>query len=56
VFKKLNSNRTNNPINKWAPELNSSQKKYKWLINEAIFNILSHKGNGNQNYTKARHQ
>jgi hypothetical protein len=30
-LKKLNSRRNNNPINEWANELDSSQKKkYKW--------------------------
>jgi hypothetical protein len=29
-LKKLNSKKTNKPINKWA---NSSQKKFKWIIN-----------------------
>jgi hypothetical protein len=28
-LKNLNTKRTNNTINKWANELNSSQKKYK---------------------------
>jgi hypothetical protein len=29
--------------------LDSSEKKYKWPINEEMFNILGHKGNANQN-------
>jgi hypothetical protein len=29
-LKKLNTERTNNPINKWGNELESSQKMYKW--------------------------
>jgi hypothetical protein len=35
-FKKLNTKRTNNPINNLVNELNNSsqKKKYKWLINE----------------------
>jgi hypothetical protein len=32
-LKNLNRKRTNNPVNKWAGELNSSQKKFKLLIN-----------------------
>jgi hypothetical protein len=32
-------------------KLNSSLKKYKWLHEETI-NILSHKGNANQNITE----
>jgi hypothetical protein len=33
-LKTLNSKRTNNPINKWANEMNRVffKKKYKWLI------------------------
>jgi hypothetical protein len=53
IYKELEKlDRTNNPIHKWTNELNSSQKQYKWLICEEMFNILNYKGNANQNYTK----
>jgi hypothetical protein len=49
-LKKLNTERTNNPMNKWANELNSSQKEVQITINtQEIFNILSHKGTAIQN-------
>jgi hypothetical protein len=41
-------------VNKWAHELNSFQKQYKWLNkHEEMFNILSYKGNANQNYSES---
>jgi hypothetical protein len=45
-LKKLNSPRMNEPIKKWATELNRTFSKEKMLT------ICSHKGNANQNYTK----
>jgi hypothetical protein len=53
-FQKLNPKRTNNPINKWANELDSQFPMYKWPINryKEMFNILNHKGHANQNVTE----
>jgi hypothetical protein len=57
-LKKLNSQKTNDPIKKWANELNRvffkgrssrwSKKKKK----EKLLNIPGHKGNANQNHIK----
>jgi hypothetical protein len=30
-LQKLNTKRTSNSFNNWAKELDSSQKKYKWI-------------------------
>jgi hypothetical protein len=47
---KLNSPQINDPIKKWATELNRTfSKKSKYL---KMLTILGHKGNANQNHTK----
>jgi hypothetical protein len=55
-LKKLTSKRTNNLINKWANKLNMqfSEGKIQMAdrIHEEMFNILSYKGNANQNCRK----
>jgi hypothetical protein len=50
-LKKLNIKRTNNPINKWANELNRQflEEVQMAKIHEEIFNTFNHKGNTNQN-------
>jgi hypothetical protein len=48
---KSNSKRTNNLINKWANEINRQLSDKEIQININMFNILSHKGNTNQNYS-----
>jgi hypothetical protein len=57
-LKKLISKRIKNSMNNWANKLHrefsEKKKTHKWLIiPERMFNILSHKGNPNQNYTKS---
>jgi hypothetical protein len=53
-LRKLNTQRANNPVNKWAKKKSSSlMKKYKWpKIHENMFNIFDHHGTVNQNYIK----
>jgi hypothetical protein len=52
-LKKLDTNKANNPIGKWGPNLNrdfsteDSQNGQEKL--QEMFNILSHQGNANQN-------
>jgi hypothetical protein len=49
---KHNTQRINNPMNKYANELNRqlSKEEEKWPeIHEVMFNIAGHKGNANQN-------
>jgi hypothetical protein len=53
--KKLNSPKLNEPIKKWATEVNElfQKKKSKWpKTHEKMLTILGHKGNANQNHTK----
>jgi hypothetical protein len=52
--KNLNSPKTNEPITKWATEVNELfQKKSKWpKTHEKMLTILGHKENANQNPTK----
>jgi hypothetical protein len=49
---KLTLQRINNPMNKWANELNRQFSKEEVQIYEETLNILDHKGNTNQSDTK----
>jgi hypothetical protein len=53
-LKKLNSLKINEPIKKWAIELNRTfqNKKFKLPKISKILTISSHKGNANQNNSK----
>jgi hypothetical protein len=55
-LKKLTSPKINEPIKKWATELNRTFSKEEIQIAEKhmkkIFTISSYKGNENQDYTK----
>jgi hypothetical protein len=54
-LKKLNSPKINDPIKKWATELNRTfqKKKFKWQKKyEKMLTISDQKGNANQNHTK----
>jgi hypothetical protein len=55
-LKKLNSPKINEPIKKWATELNRTFSKEEIQIakktHEKMLTISSHKGNANQNHTK----
>jgi hypothetical protein len=55
-LKKLNTPKVNEPIKKWATELNRTFSKEKVQMakkkSEKMLTISSHKGNANQNHTK----
>jgi hypothetical protein len=55
-LKKLNSPKINEPIKKWATELNSTYLKEEVKMDkkthEKMLTIPGHKGNANQNYTR----
>jgi biopolymer transport protein ExbB/TolQ len=54
-LKKLNSPKINEPIKKWASELNRTFSKEEIKMakkHEKMLTISSHKGNTNQNHTK----
>jgi hypothetical protein len=56
-LKKLNSQKINNPMKKWANELNRAFSKEevqmaKKKTHENILTIPGHKGNANQNHIK----
>jgi hypothetical protein len=55
-LKKLNSPKINEPIKKWATELNRTFSKEEIKMgkktHEKMLTISSHKGNANQNHTK----
>jgi hypothetical protein len=55
-LKKLNSPKINEPIKKWATELNRtfSKQEIKWpKTHEKMLTISSHKGNPNQNHNNS---
>jgi hypothetical protein len=55
-LKKLNSPKINEPIKKWATELNRTFSEEKVQMakktHEKMLTIPGHKGNANQNHTK----
>jgi hypothetical protein len=56
-LKKLNSPKINEPIKKWATELNRTFSKEEIQVakkkaHEKMLTISGHKGNANQNHTK----
>jgi hypothetical protein len=55
-LKKINSPKINEPIKKWATELNRTFSKEEIQMakktHEKILTISSHKGNANQNHIK----
>jgi hypothetical protein len=55
-IKKLNSSKMNEPIKKWASELNRTFSKEEIQMAKKhmkkMLTISSHKGNANQNHTK----
>jgi hypothetical protein len=55
-LKKLNSPKINEPIKKWATELNRTFSKEEVqmdkITHEKMLTILGHKGNANQNHIK----
>jgi hypothetical protein len=55
-LKKLNSPKINEPLNKWATELNRTFSKEEIQMakktHEKMLTISSHKGNANQNLPK----
>jgi ribonucleotide reductase beta subunit family protein with ferritin-like domain len=55
-LKKLNSHKINEPIRKWASELNKTFSKQEIQMakktHEKMLTISSNKGNANQNHTK----
>jgi hypothetical protein len=54
-LKKLNSQRINNPLNKWANELDRKFSKEEDKMankHEEMLNIIDHKVNANQNHNE----
>jgi hypothetical protein len=55
-LKRLNSPKINEPMKKWASELNRAFSKEVQMANththKEMLNISGHKGNANQNHTK----
>jgi hypothetical protein len=55
-LKKLKSQRINDPIKRWANELNRNGQGKKNPNHEEMLNTLGHKGNANQNIKISPHQ
>jgi hypothetical protein len=52
-LKKLNSPKINEPVKKWATELNRTLSTEEiQMAKKHMLTIYSHKGNANQNHTK----
>ena len=54
---KLNTPKTNNPVEKWTKDMNkigkmSPRKTSRWPTHEKMLNITHHQGNPNQNHNE----